>query len=208
MHIPPLTQNQKLVLSFLASTAGAAAATGIAAIAQAYTVQGPDIPVLINVGLIAFGAFFGPALYNFVPGHVQQVLSAAVDTSEMLRNSLQQAQQTHAALTQTVQVLAQKAQQQAQAVAPVQVTPAQPVANTNVASGSVPLNFPANSNSWMLDQPTATTTAVQSKPVPPPIKLVVTPPVDIASQDTQYQSVALPPDLHFGDSGVIPSVKQ
>src|SRR6266704_1323092 len=151
MNLPPMTQNQKLILSFLASAAGAAASAGIAAIVQAYTQQGLDIPVLINVGLLAFFAFFGPALKNYVPGHIQQILQASVDTAAMYRNAAQQSQQAHAALTQTVQTLSKVAQQQA-------ASPAQPLQGSAqpAASGSVQLNFPTNTsaaNNWMLDKP-------------------------------------------------------
>lgn len=233
MNFPPLTQNQKLVLSFLASTAAGAVSAVIAAVVQTYTQQGLDVPVLVNVALIAFGAFFGPALYNFVPGHIQQILQAANDTTVMLRNNLQQSQQTHVAMAQTAQALSQTVQ--AQAVALVQASPpapplqgsAQPV-NTNVVQS----DLPTGKVNWMLDVPPNTTASVQptplqgqgqytftppARPVPSPQSMpVVRPPletvnmantpVDVSQQQTAYQSATLPPDLHFGDSQLMPTV--
>jgi hypothetical protein len=226
MKLPPMTQNQKLVLSFLASTAAGAVSAVIAAVVQSYTQQGLNIPVLINVALIAFGAFFGPALANFVPPHIQQIIQAGADTQAMYRNAAQQSQQTHAALTQTVQTLAQVAQKQAVAAAQPLQGSAQPVVSPNATSGVTQLNFPANANNWMLDKPTASTSAVQPPPAQPvqqlpfppsalpPVRPVVpqsmpaVKPVDITSQDTTYQSAVLPPDLHFGDSQIMPTVGQ
>jgi hypothetical protein len=220
MNFSSLTQNQKLILSFLASTAAGAVSAVIAAVVQGYTQQGLNIPVLINVALIAFGAFFGPALLNYVPGHIQQILAAANDTTVMYRNNLQQTQQAHAASTQTIQVLSQVVQKQAVAAAQPLQGSAQPVQSVNAGN-------------WMLDVPTANTTAVQpplqgvqqmpfppARPVPPlqPVEFpAVKPPmatvnmaqtpVDVSQQNTaSYQGV--PSDLHFGDSGLIPTVGQ
>lgn len=223
MNFPPLTQNQKLILSFLASTAAGAVSAVIAAVVQTYTQQGLDVPVLVNVALIAFGAFFGPALYNFVPGHIQQILAASNDTAVMLRNNLQQSQQTHVAMAQTAQALSQTVQ--AQAVALVQATP--PPAPVQPLQGSTP---PATQLNWMLDKPTAQQPAplqgVQQVPFPPARPVPPSPqsmpavrppmetvnmantPVDVSSQQTTYQSATLPPDLHFGDTGLVPTVGQ
>jgi hypothetical protein len=224
MNLPPMTQNQKLVLSFLASTAAGAVSAVIAAVVQSYTQQGLDIPVLVNVALIAFGAFFGPALYNFVPGHIQQIMQAYSDTAAMYRSTAQQTQQQHAALTQTAQALSQTVQ--AQAVALVQATPpAQPL------QGSAQPLAPATNINWMLDKPAVQQPAPLQgasvaqvpfppvRPVPSPQSMpVVRPPletvnmaqtpVDVSQQQTAYQSAALPPDLHFGDSQIMPTVGQ
>jgi hypothetical protein len=227
MKLPPMTQNQKLILSFLASTAAGAVSAVIAAVVQSYTQQGLNIPVLINVALIAFGAFFGPALVNYVPNHIQQILAAANDTTVMLQRNLQQTQQAHAAMAQTVQTLAQVAQKQA--VAAAQPVPLQGSAQP-AASGSVQLNSPATNANWMLDkpviqQPQPPLQGVQQLPFPParpvpPLQPVEFPavkppmatvnmantPVDVSQQQTGYQPI--PSDLHFGDSQIMPAVGQ
>lgn len=221
MNLPPMTQNQKLILSFLASTAAGAVSAVIAAVVQSYTQQGLNIPVLINVALIAFGAVFGPALYNFVPGHLQQIMQAYADTSAMYRNNAQQSQQAHAALTQTVQTLAQVAQKQA-------VQAAQPLQGGIVQTGIAQVDFPPANNTnanWMLDkpvvqQPQPPSQGVQQLPFPParpvlpqsmpavrpPMATVnmANVPVDVSQQQTGYQGV--PSDLHFGDSAFLPTV--
>ncbi len=73
------TPAQQLVISGLWSLLIGAGAATISAIGLSYISIGLDLPVLINIGLVAFGAAFASSLKNYVPAHMTQICQATED---------------------------------------------------------------------------------------------------------------------------------
>ncbi len=81
-----LTPAQQLVISGLWSLLAAAATAGLSAVVQAYTTQGINVPVLINLGMIAFGGTFIKQALDYIPQHAKDMIQSVQDAySELAR---------------------------------------------------------------------------------------------------------------------------
>ncbi len=122
-----LTQNQSTVLHGLISLILSAVSAAITAIIQKNGIIGQVDPgAIVSIGLIVFWGSFWPALLNYIPAHVQQLLAAKDDT-------IAQTEQSHNALIAEVGTLASAVSGTAQptltrvAVAQAQVANSAPI---------------------------------------------------------------------------------
>lgn len=196
-----LSPTTKLLIRSLLAVLGSALSGAVYATYQSYITAGRlDIPTLWLVMLGSFAAFFGTAMYAWVPPHAQQIIQAGKENEARLYDALQRAQQIRSA-------------QSLPAVQPVVVQPA-PLTADHVASIAAQLamnlmNIAAQQNTQAQAQapassivqtgiaqvdfpPASTNTNVQPAPVSSRNwnDSALMPVVDVASQQTQsFQAV-------------------
>lgn len=180
-----LSPTTKLLIRSLLAVLGSALSGAVYATYQSYITAGRlDIPTLWLVMLGSFAAFFGTAMYAWVPPHAQQIIQVGKENEARLYDALQRAQQIRSA-------------QSLPAVQPVVVQPA-PLTADHVASIAAQLamnlmNIAAQQN----------TQAQASAPAQPGQ------PIDLTAMDTMKTTSTPPPaqsSRNWNDSALMPSV--
>ena len=86
-----LTPAQQLILNGVLSLVGSAVIGAISAAYQYYDQNGQvSVALLLNFMLLTFLTLFGKSLYDYVPGHAQQLIQALEDSVEQARAAQQQ----------------------------------------------------------------------------------------------------------------------
>lgn len=188
-----LSPTTKLLIQSFLAVLGSVLVGVAAAAFQSYTNAGSlDLQALINICLLTFTLLFGKAMHDWVPAHAQDLIKAANEEKAALLNALQQAQQVSSGVLsgQQMQNASRASQSQQQ---PIIVQPPITAEHIQALSQQIALNL-AN----MAGSPPA-----PSAPVAPvqPVQQIPFPP-----QGTAIQNLGTP--IHFGDTGLVPSVTQ
>jgi hypothetical protein len=171
-----------LIQSFLAVLGSVLVGTGTA-VYQSYTTTGYiDIASIWVAASLAFALLFGKAMHDWIPPHAQQLIAAGKENEAALYDALQRQQ------LMTSSVIASSDAKNA--VASSQSQPA-PILHVYVPQTA------------QLTPPDVSKMETASVPVP---QLPFPEPVSIPMQPTMPEMAAVSPDLHFGDSQLIPVV--
>jgi hypothetical protein len=87
-----LTPAQQLIINGIISLLATAIVGAVSATYQYYDQNGlVNLGVLLNFMLLTFIVLFGKSLYDYVPGHAQQLIQALQDSEQQAQTALQQA---------------------------------------------------------------------------------------------------------------------
>lgn len=205
-----------LIQSFLSVLGSVLAGVG-AATYQSYTNAGHlDMQALINVSLATFALLFGKTMYDWVPGHAQQLIQAYKDSEMQLRDALQRQQNISSAMVAT-----QGKQVQFDSTLQVQQPPQVIVQAATLTPEHVQAISQQIARNLLDMTPTAPQRVAANNvvtPFPIPARPQALPAAIVAQWQEVQQQLDVAPlpggniqgnlTRHFGDSQIIPVVQQ